>query len=257
MPRHALRSELAAKLADDWTGPAGRHVLDAEMPSPTGTAGRHALAAEVDAIVAGPSTPTFHGFATNRGFVAANTVGAITGVIPGDVLVAFAAGNDQTTSLTPPAGAGWTQIGDTGGAVAARQYVFVTTATAVNQAGGTWTWPGSHNHEVKILAYDNVALPSVASMVRAAGGSSTVVVPSLTSVGADALLVANAFFATNGTAPAWPGSMTVRSPNTGATASAIAADEALPTAGATGTRTFSAGGVPSALTAGAVILEAA
>lgn len=49
MPRHALRSELAAKMADGWTGPGGRHVLGVEMPAGSGQ--RHALATEVDAIV--------------------------------------------------------------------------------------------------------------------------------------------------------------------------------------------------------------
>lgn len=255
MPRNGLRSELAAKLNDGWTGPAGRHVLDIETPNPSGIPGRHALATEIDAIVVGPAVPTFHGTATSKAFTATNAVGAITGALVGDVLIAFCAGNDQTASVTPPAGEGWTVIGDTGGAVAARMWVYATTATAVNQAGGTWTWPGSHNHVVTILAYDNVTKPTAASMVRAGASATSVATPSLTSVGAGAILVTYAFFATNGTAPAWPGSMTVRSPNSGATASGVAADESLPTPGASGTRTFTAGGTPAALTAAAVLLE--
>lgn len=259
MPRHALASELAAKLGTTYTGAAGRHVLDGEMPTPTGTAGRHALDAEVQAIVGGGgvSAPVFDGAASSRGFTATNAVGAITGAKVGDVLVAFCSGNDQTQSITPPSGAGWTQIGDTGGITAARMYVFVTTATAANQSGGTWTWPASHNHMVTIVAYDHAAQPSAAGMVRAGASASTVDAPSRTSVGATALLVTFAFFATNGTTPAWPGSMTVRVPAAAATAAGVVADEALPLAGASGIRTFSAGGVPSAMTAASLVLEAA
>lgn len=259
MPRHALRSELAAKLSDGWTGAAGRHVLSSEMPS-SGAAGRHALTSEVDALVVGPppTTPTFHGVAQNRGFATTNVVGAVTGTQVGDVLLAFAAGNDQTTGITPPAGLGWTQIGDTAGAAAGRMYVFATTATAANQAGGTWTWGGSHNHSVSVLAYAGATKPTAAATARAAVSATTVDAPTVTSIAAGAMLIAYAFFATNGSAPAWPGTMTVRSPSLNATASGVGAEESRPTPGATGTRTFTAGATaPSAMTAAALILEPA
>lgn len=205
----------------------------------------------------GPLTqPTFEGVATARAFSATNVVGAITGCQVGDILIAFGGGNDQTTSLTPPAGLGWTQLADTGGTVAARSYVFATTATSADQAGGTWTWAGSHNHEIKIVAYRAAVLPTTASAVKVAN-LTTVDAPSQTSAHAKAMLVVSSFYATNGTAPAWPVSMTVRSTNTGASASGIVAEELLPTAGASGVRTFSAGGTPSAMAALSVLLEAA
>lgn len=256
MPRHALRAELAAKLSGTWAGAAGRHVLDGDMPAPAGNTGRHALTAEVDAIVTGPPAVTYRGTASNRAFSATNVVGAVTGAIPGDVLIAFCSGNDQTTTITPPAGAGWTVIGDTGGVTAGRLWVLATTATAANQAGGTWTWPASHNHIVTIVAYGRAAAPATAGMVRAAASATTVVAPSVTSARASAMMVVFAFFATNGTAPVWPASMTVRSPAAAASAAGVAADEALPTPGASGTRTFTPGGTPSALTAASVLLEA-
>jgi hypothetical protein len=256
MPRHALRAELAAKLSDGWTGPAGRHVLDAEMPDPTGVAGRHALADEVEAIVTGPVIPEFHGTAQNRGFTATNDVGPVTGTLPGDVMLAFASGNDQTASITPPAG--WTQIGDTGGAVAGRLRVFATTATSINQTGGVWTWPGSHNHSVAVLAYGGVVAPTAAGMVRAGAGATSVAAPSRTSLAPGALLVVYAFFVTNGSAPAWQAPLVVRSPHLAASASGVGADETLAAAGATSTRTFTAGTTaPAALTAASVVLEPA
>jgi hypothetical protein len=229
MPRHALRAELAAKLSGTWAGAAGRHVLDGDMPAPAGNTGRHALTAEVDAIVTGPPAVTYRGTASNRAFSATNVVGAI---------------------------AGGTVIGDTGGVTAGRLWVLATTATAANQTGGTWTWPASHNHIVTIVAYGRAAAPATAGMVRAAASATTVVAPSVTSARASAMLVVFAFFATNGTAPAWPTSMTVRSPAAAASAAGVAADEALPTPGASGTRTFTPGGTPSALTAASVLLEA-
>lgn len=256
MPRHALRSELAAKLSDGWTGAAGRHVLDTEMPSPTGVAGRQALDSEVQAIVVGPVAPTFHGIAQNRGFSTTNTIGAVTGAQAGDLLVAFAAGNDQTQTLTPPAGEGWTVIGDNGSATAAaRLRVLVTTATAANQAGGTWTWTATaHNHSIAILAYGHVTAPATASMVRN-NAQPTITVPSLTTTGANAILLTYAFYTSNGTAPAWPVSMTVRSPSLAASASGLGADEVRATAGATGTRTLTAGASPAFFTAAGLVLN--
>lgn len=258
MPRHAMRSELASKLGDTWTGAAGRHVLDAEMPTPAGTAGRHALSAEVDAIVVGPVALEFHGVAQSRGFTATNAIGAVTGTVPGDVLLAFASGNDQTTTLTPPVGEGWTLLGDTAGAAAGRLRAYATTATGVNQVVGTWTWSGSHNHSIAVLAYGGATVPTAASMVRAATGSLTVAAPSVTSVNAGAMLITYAFFVTNGTVATWPGTMTVRSPSLATSASGVGAEEALPTAGASGTRTFTAGTTaPAALTAASLVLEPA
>jgi hypothetical protein len=258
MPRHALRSELAAKLTDGWTGAAGRHVLGADMPGGTGL--RHALSSEVAALVVGPAEtiPTFHGYASNRAFAVTNTVGPVTGARAGDVLLAFGSGNDQTTTLTPPAGAGWTQIGSTGGATAGWLRVFATTATAADQAGGTWTWPSSHNHLLTIGAWGAAKLPTVAGMVRATAGALTVTAPDQTTAAANALLVCFAFYVTNGTAPAWPAAMTVRIPNTTTTCDGVAAEERRPTPGATGTRTFTAGTTaPAALTAASLVLEPA
>jgi hypothetical protein len=228
---------------------------------PGGSGLRHALTAEVGAITvdepetpAGP--PVFHGTAQNRGFSATTTVAAVTGTQAGDVLVAFASGNAATESVTPPAGAGWVLVGDTGGAVAARMYIYATTAATTDQAGGTWTWPGSHNHLVAVLAYGGVVLPTAAATARVANVTS-INAPSVTSVAADAMLLTYAYFTTNGTTPAWPGSMTVRSPAAATASSGVGAEEALPVAGATGTRTFTVGAAPAAMTAAALVLESA
>lgn len=203
-----------------------------------------------------PSTPTFRGAARNAGFSATNVVGAVPNAVTGDVLLAYATGNDQTASCTPPAGQGWTQIGDSAGAAAGRLYVFSATATATNIAGGTWTWPASHNHHVVVEGYGGVVLPTASSTAKTTN-LGTVVAPSRTSVAANALMVVYGSFVTNGTAPAWPGTMTVRSPHTAASNSGVAADEALPTAGASGTRTFTAGGIAAAMSAATIILEPA
>lgn len=255
MPRHALRGELAAKLSDGWTGSGGRHVLGSEMPSGSGL--RHALAAEVDAIVTGPAetVPTFHGTATNKGFTASSPVGPVTGTRVGDVMVAFTSGNAFTATITPPAG--WTLIGDLGGVEVARLRVYTKVATAINEDGGTWAWPGgSHNHVVTVLAYGAAKAPTVAGTSRAATGD-TLAAPSATSLAAGAVLVVYAYFATNGTAPAWPGTMTVRSPNSGASATGLGADEPRPTPGATGTRLFTLGGAATNISAASLILEPA
>lgn len=257
MPRHALRSELAAKLSDGWTGAAGRHVLGSEMPGGSGL--RHALDSEVQALTVGPAPtiPTFHGVAQARGFATTTVVGAVTGARVGDILVAFAGGNDQTTTLTPPAGQGWTQIADTSTPAAGRLRVLVTTATAADQAGGTWTWTATaHNHSVAVLAYTAAALPTAGGTARA-DAQLTITAPSRTSVAANALLLTYAYFTSNGTAPAWPGSMTVRSPNLAAASSGVGAEERLPAPGASGTRVFTAGGAPSFFTAASLILEPA
>lgn len=257
MPRHALRSELAAKLSDGWTGPAGRHVIDTEMPSPTGVARRHALASEVDAIVVGPgeTTPTFHGVAQNRGFATTNTVGAVTGTVIGDVLLAFAGGSDQTASVTPPAGLGWTQVGDSGLPAAGRLYVYAATATATDQAGGTWTWSGSHNHAIAVLAYGGATQPTTAATAHVSNAG-TVTAPSVTSTAANAMLIAYAWWSsTGGTSPVWPGTMTVRSPALATNATGLGAEESLPTPAATGTRVFSLTGTSVGMSAASLILE--
>lgn len=259
MPRHALRSELAAKLGVGWSGLAGRHALSSETPSPTGPSGRHALTSEVDAIVTAPpeTVPTFHATATDKAFTISHTIGAIAGVRAGDVLVAFVAAAGGSQAVTTPAG--WTQIGDTntGAAnVAARLRVYAKVAATANEAGGTWTWTESANHVVTILAYGGAASPAAAATVRA-DGQATINAPSQTSAAANAMLITYAFGTSNLSAPAWPGTMTVRSPNVGTSATGVAAEEARPTPGATGTRAFTAGGSPAFQTAASLVLEPA
>lgn len=199
---------------------------------------------------------TFITGASNRGFAATNILGTLTGVQVGDTLIAFAGGNDQDASITPPAGLGWTQLSDSGTPVGGRMFVLVTTATSANQAGGTWTWPGSHNHCVTIVAYRNAVLPSVAAIART-GTASTVDAPSVTSVGANAVLVCGAYVVSNGSAPTWSGSMTTRAALIAASSSEMVVDEARPTPGATGARTFTPGGSSPGLSAASLILEAA
>lgn len=254
MPRHALRSELAAKLTDGWTGPAGRHVIDTEMPSPTGVARRHALASEVEGIVTGPQTPTFRTSIQNRQTAnIANTVGAMTGVQTGDILIAIAGGSSSTSTLTPPSGLGWTLIGDTSGVDASRLRAYATTATSADQAGGTWTWNASGAHWVGIVAYDHAALPTSASLVRN-NGFATIDAPSQTSTVANSMLLTFAYWFNNGTTPTWPGTMTARITTGSTTTSGSAAEELLPTAQASGTRTLTVGAAPSSFSAGSLLL---
>ena len=257
MPRHALRSELAAKVSDGWTGPAGRHVLDSEMPAPIGGAGRHALDSEVQGIVVGPQTPTFRTSIQNRQTAnIANTIGAMTGVQLGDILIAIAGGSSNTSTLTPPSGLGWTLIGDTGGVDASRLRVYATTATSTDQAGGTWTWNASGPHWVGIVAYDHAAQPTTASLVRN-NGFATIDAPSQTSTVANSMMVTFAYWFNNGTTPTWPGTMTARITTGATTTSGSVAEELLPTATASGVRTLTVGAAPSSFSAGSLLLEPA
>lgn len=203
-----------------------------------------------------PTGVTYITGGTARGFAATTVVGTLTGVQAGDILIAFAGGNDQDASVTPPAGLGWTQLGDSGLPVAGRMFLLVTTATSTNQSGGTWTWPGSHNHCVTIVAYRNAVLPTAAPTLVHNTSATSINAPSATSVAANAMLVCGAYVVTNGNTPTWPGSMTQRMSLTAASSSETVAEELLPTAGASGTRTFSVGATASAgLSAGSVILE--
>jgi hypothetical protein len=89
-------------------------------------------------------------------------------------------------------------------------------------------------------------------------GQTSIVAPSQTGLGANAMLLTYAFWFNNGTTPAWPGTMTVRVPAGPATTSGVAAEELLPTAGvASGSRTFTLAAAPSSFTATSLLLEAA
>lgn len=219
---------------------------------------RGANAKRRTAAPTGPLTqPTYKASALNRAFSTTNVVPAITGCAVGDILLAFGGGNDQDATLTPPAGLGWTQLADSGLPVAGRMYLYATTATSADQAGGTWTWSGSHNHAVTILAYRGAVLPTAAPTAVHIGTSTTSInAPSATSTHANGLLVTGVYVVSNGNTPTWPGSMTVRAALPAAASAITAAEELLPTASASGTRTFSVGATASAaLSAASVILE--
>lgn len=223
-----------------------------------GQALRRGINAHRAAVGPPPTGVTFINSTTARGFATTNAVGSLSGAQAGDILVAFAGGNDQDASITPPAGQGWTQLGDSGLPVAGRMYLLATTATVGNLAGGTWTWSGSHNHAVTIVAYRNAILPTAAPTLPHVTSATSINAPSATSVGANAMLVCGVYVVTNGNTPTWPGSMTQRVALAAAASSESVAEELLPTAGASGTRTFSVGATASAaLSAGSVILEAA
>lgn len=192
-----------------------------------------------------------------------NVLGALTGVAVGDILLAFVAGSTQTSSITPPSGLGWTQIGDSGtgvGGDAGRMYVYATTATSTNQTGGTWTWTGVNgDHWVSIVAYRHVTLPSTAGVNKVAA-SRTATSPSATSVGANAVALFGGFVTNGISALGWSGSMTSRILGGSASTDGAISEEALPTAGATGTRTLTSsttGTTATATSVATVILEAA
>lgn len=205
-----------------------------------------ALRARIGA--SGRTAPPIAGFvtsATNRAATAANTVPAVTGCKVGDLLIAFAAGNDQTTTLTTPTDPVWTLLADTGSAGFGRMRAYTATATADNQAGGTWTWPSTHNHIVTILAYRSVGTPTVSGVAHAATVA-TLDAPTITA-SATSLLIAAAFFTTNGNSPAWSGTMTTRVTAAATTFSQLISEQSV-SSGATGTRTFTISGTASAVT---------
>jgi hypothetical protein len=202
-----------------------------------------------------PVEPTFVASTGGKGFNAATSVPALATVQNGDVLVAIAAGNAATASLTPPAGLTWTTLADTGvAAVRARLLVAVATGAL---AAGTWTWgEGSHNHSVQIGAWRNAAAPAAASAAISGPSATTVDAPSRTASAAGALLVCLGFHTSAGdTSRGFPGSMTVRRDAGSGAASGIIADEALPAAGATGTRAYTIAPGTAILAGLSVVLE--
>lgn len=200
---------------------------------------------------AAPVPAQFVGYSNNKGFTATNTVPPVTGVQDGDTLVAYAAGNDQAATITPPAG--WTLLTPTpaaSGNVRARVYC----RTAASEGTTVWTWPGSHNHEVVIVAWRGYQLPTTA-VTAVTTGTATVNAPTMTTSGADALLVCSAYRVTYGATPTFAG-MTTRFPGAASGSNHFVADETRPTPGATGTRAFTQAAT-SILLASSLILERA
>jgi arabinogalactan endo-1,4-beta-galactosidase len=137
-------------------------VIDADfVPKPSLRAYREASAiasGDTPPIVTTAAAPDYVGVANSgTGFAATRVTGAISGSQAGDVLVAFAQGNDQSATVTP-SDAGWTLLGtvalDNG-----RVHVLTKTATGA-QGSVTWTFSGSHNHRVVVVCYRNGTQPT-------------------------------------------------------------------------------------------------
>lgn len=214
----------------DWTGGG--------TPPPTGSI----------AFVAGAaSTP---------GFAATSAVPAIASTQAGDILIACAAGNSQSDTITPPAGLTWTALASTNIIGGGRFHLLTATATGALGAG-TWTWPGSHNHAVGIVAYRGAKAPTTASVAAVVLNTATTSAPSQTTVAANAVLVAAGYHASGGTTRGFVGSMTARVDTNTATPGMVIAEEARATPGATGTRAYTVSPGNTTLFAGSLALEPA
>lgn len=196
----------------------------------------------VPVLVSGapPTNPFFVEGQSGRGFSATSSVPPLIGVQAGDVLLAFAAGNDQTATLTPPTGLTWTTIADTSTGTNSGVRIRLLAAVANGPLPeGTWRWNGTHNHNVTIGAWRNVKAPTTGARTLSGYNVTTVNAPTRTAVAAGALLICLGFHTSSAdTSRAWSASMTTRHDAGVGSAGSLVADELLTAAGATGTRTY-------------------
>lgn len=194
------------------------------------------------------TTPAFVAATDNKAFATTNTVPALSGVQAGDVLLAFAGANDQSTTLTAPAGLTWTQLADTGSGSVTRARLLVAVATGP-LAATTWTWSGSHNHSVAIGAWRHVTAPSAAASATSAGTQVTTLdAPAQTTTATGSLLVCYGFHpSAAGTSRSFPVSMTSRLDDGAGVAGMVVAEETIAATGSTGTRTYTIAPGPAVL----------
>lgn len=197
-----------------------------------------AVLSETPVVVTPGPVPTYVTGTTNAAFSATVGTSALATVQAGDVLVAFACGNDQATSVSASDG-GWTELGSV---AAGNVRTRIQTKVATGALGAiTWTFPASHNHRVFIVAYRGAGtLTALGTTSNSATTAITLDLPTQTTTAGNALLVACGFQATLGDVRTWQGSMTARVEGAAATCGGRVADEAITTAGATGARTYTA-----------------
>lgn len=177
-------------------------------------------------------------------------VASITPTIPsgsvGDVIVAVihTRRSAGVVTITPPGA--YTQV--TGGLVnrgTIRTGIYTRVATGSDD--GTWSFSNTCGSVAVVSRYSGVdtTTPVDVSAGTTNGNGSTITLPTRTTVTNGAWLIGAAGFNGAGATLAPPGSMTERGDADGAFASndleANLADENIPTAGATGTRAFTAG----------------
>lgn len=167
------------------------------------------------------------------------TVNVPAGVANGDVMVAFIHASD--VSATTPTG--WTSLITTQPR-SGEDFALYYRVAASEPASYTWTW-GAGSFVGSIVAWRGVSVGTPIDVTAAAGtavtSGTTVVAPTRTTVTNNALLITATAIHPNTTfTPA--GSMTERADTNNGTALTLTVDEELiPTAGATGTRTATAG----------------
>lgn len=206
-----------------------------------------------------PETPTGLAFVDGKGharWAAANIVPALRGVQAGDVLIAWATGNSSSTTLTPPAGLTWTVLGES--VTNPRGRVLTAVATGAF-AASTWTWEAAFNHAVIVAAYRGAAVPTTATVP---GADQSIVTtkdaPSQTTTVANSLLICMGFHSSNGgTSREFPVSMTKRVDTSTTTPVEILAEELIPTASVTGTRTYTIVPGTGALSVASLVLAPA
>jgi hypothetical protein len=240
----------AVRRALDAADPATAVALDPRARVYVPTDLQRAL--DAAAVPTAKTPPAFVAATGHINFATTNAVPALASVQAGDVLLAFAYGNSQVASVTPPDGT-WTQILEHG--TEPRGRVFVRTATGP-LAAGTWTWSGSHNHTVVIGAWRGAKPPASGSGTPVTGSATTVNAPTANATEANALLVAFGFHTNAGTTAALAG-MTSRRNAGAAVAGSVLADEVRATPGLTGTRAYTITPGPGTLLASSLILEPA
>jgi hypothetical protein len=216
------------------------------------TGGAASLVADWSGVT--PVGPQFVAATGHINFATTNAVPAIAAVQSGDILVAFAYGNSQVASVTPPDGT-WTLLGSHP-VTEPRGWIYTKTATG-SLAAGTWTWSGSHNHTVVIGAWRGGLTPTVFATTSPATSVSTINAPTVTTTAANSLLVCFGFHTSAGTTAALAGGMTERRNAGAAVAGSVLADELRATAGATGTRAYTISPGPATLLASSVVIPSA
>jgi len=152
----------------------------------------------------------------------------------GDMLLAAITVRNAPTINTP---SGWTLLRNDAATGDLRTALFYRAVTGGEAGSYTWTFSQSRPAAGLIVAYRGVSAVGVTGANVNASGSSNIVAPSVVPGTAGATLVS--FFSLRGTtAVASPGAMTERADLSGGSGVRLAvADEYLPGAGATGTRT--------------------
>lgn len=183
------------------------------------------------------------------------TVTNPAGLAVGDVMVAFAGGNNASDDISSVP-SGWTLIGNTytlGAFIPLRIYTKTATATDVSDGSTTWSWSSSEWHSVVVDAHRYVVEPADAQCFEAVNGSqgTTLAAPAVTGPGL--LLCYGYHNANGGTSRSFPASMTTREDVAQSNAGALLAEESI-YGSSSGTRTYTVSPGSSWLRCASVLL---